>query len=615
VDEARESAVAEALTRGHGGGGAANAGSANSATAEDSLFGDTPTDTASHHLRAYRIRFEPHADLLRKANEPLLLIRELRGLGRAVVQVDLSNLPPLTEIDPEGAYFAWTIDLETEASLEAIQEVFEFVVDDCRLDIQLLADGATPMAGEDAPVPETEGAVVAAAAPAVPAAAPARDVVVSNTGTAVAAPGAANAARPASGAEAHPAGGNAGLGGMSAATSIRVDLDKVDRLVNMVGEIVITQAMLTQQMQGLQIDKYPELIMGLEQMAQHTRELQESVMAIRAQPVKTVFARLPRLVRELASSLGKEIKLVTVGENTEVDKTVIEQLSDPLTHMIRNAIDHGVEIPAERVAAGKPEEGTIMLSAEHRGGRIVIEIADDGAGINRARVRQKAIEQGLIGVEQPMSDEDIDNLIFHPGLSTAKEVSNISGRGVGMDVVKKNLQELGGRVHVQSSPGIGSRFSLSLPLTLAVLDGMIVTVGAERYVIPLTSIIESLRPRSQDVSSLVGQGDVLSVRGEYVRLVHLARIFDISDAISDPTKGLVVLVEVEGGEKIGLVVDELLGQQQIVVKTLETNYRQIDGIAAATILGDGRVALILDVGGLSEMLAAQLRGGAERMAS
>ena len=402
----------------------------------------------------------------------------------------------------------------------------------------------------------------------------------------------------------------ASAGGPVHTASIRVDLDKVDRLVNMVGELVITQAMLGQQASGFSVESHPELIQGLQELSHHTRELQESVMAIRAQPVKALFSKAPRLVRDLSAKLNKQARLVMSGENTEVDKTVIEQLSDPLTHLIRNALDHGLETPEERIAVGKPAEGTIHLAAEHRSGRIIIEITDDGRGIDRKRVLEKAMERGLVERGQTLTDEQTDMLIFAPGFSTASAVSDVSGRGVGMDVVRKNIQDVGGRVVVQSTPGAGSRFILSLPLTLAVMDGMLVAIGGQRYVLPLTNIVESLRPAAHQARALVDVGDVLTLRGEYIRLIPLHRLFGIGNAITDPTRGLVVVVETEGGDRVGLLVDELLGQQQVVIKSLDANFRPVEGISAATILGDGRVALILDVGAIrvmGERLTAQDR--------
>jgi two-component system, chemotaxis family, sensor kinase CheA len=342
----------------------------------------------------------------------------------------------------------------------------------------------------------------------------------------------------------------------------------------------------------------PGLINGLETLSQHLRELQEGVMAIRTQPVKSVFSRMPRLVRELSGQLGKDARLFITGEGTEIDKTVIEQLADPLTHLLRNAIDHGIERPDERVAGGKPAQGSIHLAAEHRSGRIVIEVADDGRGINRERVLARGRERGLVAADAQPSDEEIDNLIFLPGFSTAETVSNVSGRGVGMDVVRRNIQALGGRITVQSRHGEGSRFLLSLPLTLAILDGMIVAVGRESYIVPLTNIVESLRPRRQDIHAVVGCGDVVAIRGEYVKLLYLADHFGVPDAVDDAAHGIVVVVETEDSGQLGLVVDELLGQQQVVVKSLEANYGEVTGVGGATILGNGRVALILDMAGL-----------------
>jgi len=497
----------------------------------------------------YRIVFTPHAELLKKANEPLLIIRQLRRLGGLRVDVDRSRLPPLDVIEPEGAYLGWRFTLDTGVSRSVVQEVFEFVEDDCELTIE-----AEPSA---APV-------------AAPEAAAAADKAGSTT-------------KPVEPAAAAPS------------QSIRVDVDKVDRLVNLVGELVITQAMLTEQSSLLPPDQYTILIQGIEALAQSARELQESVMAIRAQPVKSVFARMPRVVRDLAATLGKEVRIVTAGETTEIDKTVIEQLNDPLTHMIRNALDHGIEDPATRTAAGKPRQGTIRLSAAQRSGRIIIEIADDGRGINRERVLAKAQERGLVPAGAALSEEEINNLIFLPAFSTAEAISNISGRGVGMDVVKRNVQALGGRISVQSRFGEGSRFTLSLPLTLAVLDGMVVSVAKETFIIPLTAIIESLRPRPNDIHPVVGRGEVLALRGEYVPLIPLHRCFSISDAIKDPCRGIVIIVQSEHAGRIGVMVDDLIGQQQVVVKSLESNYGAVDGVSGATILGNGRVALILDI--------------------
>ncbi|WP_257169952.1 chemotaxis protein CheA [Bradyrhizobium sp. SRS-191] len=527
--------------------------------AVEAAVGSVATETKSLGEQKYRIRFRPHTEMLKKANEPLLLIRQLRKLGTLSTEVDSSGLPALDQLDPEAAYFNWTFTLETAVQRSAIQDVFEFVEDDCDLEIELIE---------------------AAAGPA--------ETVASEAGGPLA----------------------SAVAAVSVAQSIRVDVDKVDRLVNLVGELVISQAMLTEQGLGLPADKYPQLIQGIEALAQSARELQESVMAIRAQPVKSVFARMPRIVRELAATLGKEVRIVTSGEMTEIDKTVIEQLNDPLTHMIRNALDHGIEPPAERAAAGKPRQGTIHLSAAQRSGRIVIEVSDDGRGINREKILAKARARDLVPAGASLTDEEIDNLIFLPAFSTADVISNISGRGVGMDVVKRNVQALGGRISVRSRFGQGSSFTLSLPLTLAVVDGMVVSVGRETFIIPLVAIVENLRPQTADIHPVVGRGHVLALRGEYLPLVYLHRVFSIGDAIGDPCRGIVIIVQSESAGRVGIVVDELLGQQQVVVKSLEANYEPVEGISGATILGNGRVALILDVARLHEI---DVRGAAGRL--
>ena len=521
----------------------------------------------------FRIAFTPHSEMLQKANEPLLLIRQLRRLGGLQVEVDTSRVPSFETIEPEAAYLSWIFTLDTGAPQSAIDEVFEFVEDDCDLKVQLVGVQAL-----DAAV------TVVAAGPGGSSPTVATEALHEDLHAATA----------------------------PSVHSIRVDVDKVDRLVNLVGEMVITQAMLTEQSSLLPADQYPVLIQGIEALAQSARELQESVMAIRAQPVKSVFARMPRIVRDLAATLGKEARIVTTGEMTEIDKTVIEQLSDPLTHMIRNSLDHGIELPEVRTASGKPRQGTIHLAAAQQSGRIVIEVSDDGRGIDREQVLAKAQERGLVAVGMTPTDEEIDNLIFQPAFSTAVKISNISGRGVGLDVVKRNVQSLGGRISVQSRFGAGSRFIMSLPLTLAVLDGMVVSVGSETYIIPLTAIIESLRPQSADIHPVVGRGDVLALRGEYVPLIYLHSRFSIDNAITNPCHGIVIIVQSDTAGRMGVVVDELLGQQQVVVKSLEANYDPVDGISGATILGNGRVALILDIARLRE---ADILPGASRLNS
>lgn len=524
-------------------------------------------------VAGWQIDFYPHPALFRHANEPLLLVRELRRLGPVVVAADWSRLPGLNELTPEDSYLSWRFQLHADVPQTKIEEVFEFVLDDCDLIIKPLGEAA------------------AASSKPQESALPDQAVEVSPTAQATGVPKAL-----ASIDEAPVT--------VTPAQSVRVDVTKVDRLVNLVGELVINQAMLVQLGSTLPPDLCPGLISGLETLSQHLRELQEGVMAIRTQPVRLVFARMPRLVRELSNTLDKEARLIITGEATEIDKTVVEQLADPLTHLLRNALDHGIEPPEEREALGKPRQGSIHLSAEQRSGRIVIEVSDDGRGINREKVLARAKERGLIAQDAQLSDAEINELIFLPSFSTAATVSAVSGRGVGMDVVRRNIQALGGRITVDSQQGAGSRFILSLPLTLAVLDGLVVSVGQEAYILPISTIVESLRPEAKDIHSLAGHGDVLSIRGAYVPLLPLHQRFGVRDAVTDPSRGIVVIVETDKAGHLGLVVDDLVGQQQVVVKSLESNYQHVEGIGGATILGDGRVALILDIAGLATGSAA-----------
>jgi len=572
---------------------------------------DTPEVIEPSLVNGYRVYFKPLPELMQKANEPILLLSELTGLAPSFVALDTSGLPDIFDIETEMSYLAWTIDLDGEVSKSAIEEVFEFVEGDCELTITPLDDNGLPITEEElaaasansvsfgAPAPVVDAGPVSDGAGDVPAvAAPAAPTSVSSP--ADTAPNAASA----------PAMASAG-GGPASATggqkkpapkrdSIRVDLDRIDRLVNMVGELVITQSMLSDELSNMTELRNSKLLNGIEELSIYTRELQENVMAIRMQPVKSVFSRIPRMVRDLSSKLGKKATLEMVGESTEVDKTVIEELTDPLTHMIRNSLDHGLEGPEERIEAGKPEEGTITLSAEHRAGRIIIEISDDGRGINRPKVLEKARERGIVGDEE-LSDDEIDNLIFAPGFSTADAVTDVSGRGVGMDVVRRNIQALGGRINLTSQPGQGSVFSLSLPLTLAVLDGMIIGVAGQKYVIPVNSIVESLRPSADQLSTLPNGTELVFIRGEYIPLIRLSSALEVGSGLEDPTKGLVVIVEAAGGQNQGLVVEALHGQQQVVIKSLEANYRSLAGISAATILGNGQVCLILDIDGLANI--------------
>jgi len=561
----------------------------------------------------WEIRFAPHSELYARANDPLLLFRELANLGELTVVARLNEIPPLADFEPFGIYCTWDLTLVSPtATAEQIAEVFEFVEGNCDLSIVPLAPRSVTSKGDPSladlaaivtPPADAAEEVISFAdlADAVKKDMPKRAVPV----PAPAAP-VAKLLKPAE-AAADPAPSMAsedderrtgpedrrGAG----VQSIRVDLDKVDRVVNMVGELVITQSMLTQQMDDTLRARYQELVRGLEVLAQTTRGLQDAVMAIRAQPVKSVFSRMPRLVRELAQKTGKKIKLETIGEATEIDKTVIEQLSDPLTHMIRNSADHGIETPDRRKSLGKPEIGTIRLSAEQAGGNILIAVEDDGGGINRERVLEVARHKGIVAADTTPTDEQIDQLIFAPGFSTAETVSDISGRGVGMDVVLSNIKKIGGSVHVKSKTGQGTRMTLRLPLTLAVLDVMLVKVSGSPYVIPLSSIVETIQCSRADFGRAPSGAKVLRVRGEYVQVVDLANRFQMMSE-ADLGNRFVVLCEAEGGVKIALIVDDIIGQQQVVIKSLEENFESIDGIAGGTILGDGNVALIVDVQGL-----------------
>lgn len=560
---------------------------------------DDEGDSAPAAKPVYEVRFKPRSSLYAKGNEASLLLRDLSRIGEMSVNCDMSALPDLEKLDPEDSWFQWTISIATDKGEEGIRSVFEFAEWDCDLEVKLAeakaeGDDELPMI----PVPFDLSILDEAPAQAE-AAAP---EIVSSVAEVTRAPASVSRATAAAAVEKKekekdvPAPAAATVQTTAAAgQTIRVDLDRVDRLINLVGELVINQAMLSQSVIENDAGGTSSINMGLEELQQLTREIQDSVMAIRAQPVKPVFQRMSRIVREVADMIGKQIRLITEGENTEVDKTVIDKLAEPLTHMIRNAVDHGIETPEKREAAGKNPEGTVKLSAKHRSGRILIELADDGAGINRERVRQKAIDNDLISPDANLSDEEIDNLIFMPGFSTADKISDISGRGVGMDVVKRSIQALGGRISISSRPGQGSTFTMSLPLTLAVLDGMVVTVAGQTLVVPLTAIVETLQPEASSIHSFGANQRLISIRNSFCPLVDVGRILNFRAIQANPVEGVALLVESEGGGQRALMVDAIQGQRQVVIKSLEANYTHVPGIAAATILGDGRVALILDV--------------------
>ncbi len=379
----------------------------------------------------------------------------------------------------------------------------------------------------------------------------------------------------------------------SESASIRVAVEKVDQLINLVGELVITQSMLQQHANTLEAGIHGDLLTSMSQLERNARDLQESVMSIRMMPMEYVFSRFPRLVRDLAAKLEKKIELTLEGSSTELDKSLIERIVDPLTHLVRNSLDHGIELPEQRLKAGKTATGNLILSAEHRGGNICIEVTDDGAGLNREKILRKAKASG-IAVHDNMTDEEVGLLIFAPGFSTAEQVTDVSGRGVGMDVVKRNIQQMGGHVEINSREGAGTTIRILLPLTLAILDGMSVRVGKEVFILPLNAVMESLQPQSQDLKALAGGERVLEVRGEYLPLVSLSGVFEVNDAHQDPTRGIAIILQT-AGKRYALLVDQLMGQHQVVVKNLESNYRKVAGISAATIMGDGSVALIVDI--------------------
>ncbi|KRA51194.1 chemotaxis protein [Pseudoxanthomonas sp. Root65] len=502
----------------------------------------------------WKIGFTPAPSLFMSGNDPLRILRELEHLGPLEIACRMERLPGFEQIDPLEAYLAWDLGLIGKVPRSAVDDVFAWVVDDCELDIQPMQRNAVP--------------VDAVAVAAQPVAA----VVASGAQAPAAAPAANDAAE----------------------SSIRVSVDKIDGLINLVGELVITQAMLKQVSGLLDQAQCERLFAGLDLLERNTRDLQEAVIGVRMLPVDAVFRRFPRLVRDLSARLGKQVRLRTIGEGTELDKGLIERIADPLVHLVRNSIDHGLEMPDVRAQSGKDETGTITLAASHQGGHIVIEVSDDGRGLNRDRILAKAAERGLPLPENP-TDAQVWDLIFQPGFSTADAVTDLSGRGVGMDVVRRNIQALGGEVQLESSAGHGTRVVIRLPLTLAILDGMAVSVGEETLILPLTYVLEALQPQAEDVRTVGGEGRVLRVRGEYLPIVALNQYYRYGQSEADDP--LVVVVEADG-HKLALEVDELIGQQQVVVKNIENNYRRIDGISGATILGDGRVALIVDVGGL-----------------
>ena len=542
--------------------------------------------------QGWSIAFSPYLDLLKTGNDPVRLFRELAELGVFTASVNTRDIPDFADIDPEECNLSWTLKLLGESTLEEINEIFTWVEGDCELDIQALIKNETKSILPTKKIKPEEPAIESLEPSFTPSEANHYDMHKSaNT---------INTTRV-------DAGGELLVDRRSGASnSIRVDTAKIDALINIVGEVVITQSMLGLIGENFSMDQLPQLKRGLSQLERHTRDMQQSVMNIRMLPINFVFSRFPRLVHDISAKLNKKIDLKLVGENTEVDKAVVELINDPLVHLIRNSLDHGIEMPAERIASGKPEVGTIELKAYHRGGHIVIEIIDDGRGLDKNKLISKAIEKGLINEGNILNDKQAFELIFMPGFSTAESVTDISGRGVGMDVVRKNIQALGGNIEILSELAIGTTISIHLPLTLAIIDGQSVAVGEETYIVPLVSIIESVNITEDMLNKVAGKGETFRLRNQYIPIIRMHEIFNVQPKSNIRTnEGVIVVVERQG-VLCGLFVDELLGPHQVVVKSLETNYRRIDGVSGATILGDGSVALILDVAGIVRLSNRQL---------
>ncbi|MBQ4863817.1 chemotaxis protein CheA [Pseudoalteromonas sp. MMG013] len=537
----------------------------------------------------YQIDFKPLPHLFKTGNEPLYMISELAELGELETTAFYDGIPSIENLSPDECFLSWRFFLTTIKPESAIKEIFEWVEDDAHIEITMCG-GLFGKVASNADV-ETENVNTESnIGLETPSPKPVKAEISVNS------PG--KKAEPKKPSE-------------QSSTSIRVGIDKVDSLINMVGELVITQAMLSQiGEQDITETTITSLQEGLAQLAHNTRDLQENVMRIRMLPISFVFSRFPRLVRDISQKLNKQVELKLLGEQTELDKTVMEKISDPMVHLVRNSLDHGLETPEQRVAAGKDPVGTVTLNAFHQGGNIVIEIMDDGQGLNTEKIKEKAIANGLVQESDELSADEINELIFMPGFSTADAVSDISGRGVGMDVVRRNIQALNGSVEVSSAPDVGSTFTIRLPLTLAILDGQLVKVAQHTYIIPLISIVESLQIDISKVSRVGKDLDVLRLRDEYIPILRLYDIFSHQGAIEELDKTLLVVVESDN-HKVGLLVDDLLAQQQVVIKSLEANYQKVDGVSGATILGDGRVSLIIDISGLIKLSGLKRPGSQE----
>jgi two-component system chemotaxis sensor kinase CheA len=546
--------------------------------------------------QGWKIAFCPYLDLLKTGNDPVRMFRELAELGEFTASVNTQDVPGFYELDPEECNLSWTLKIVGDISLKEIDEIFNWVEGDCEIDIQPL-EKKTAKPALVAKKAEPEPALTEIDQPKSPPLEMQAEAVTPEEQ-----PSDNDQAKTSSKASSPirvDANGEVMVDRRAgASSSIRVDTAKIDALINMVGEVVITQSMLGLIGENFAMDQLAQLKRGLSQLERHTRDMQQSVMNIRMLPISFVFSRFPRLVHDISAKLGKKIELKLVGENTEVDKAVVELINDPLVHLIRNSLDHGIEMPADRTAAGKPETGTIELKAYHRGGHIVIEIIDDGRGLDRNKLIAKAIEKGIIGENSILSDKQAFELIFMPGFSTAENITDISGRGVGMDVVRRNIQALGGNIEIISELGKGATISIHLPLTLAIIDGQSIAVGDETYIVPLVSIIESINITGKMLNKIAGKGETFRLRNDYIPIIRMHEIFNVPlKNKSKMAEGVIVVVERQG-DLCGLFVDELLGPQQVVVKSLEANYRRVEGVSGATILGDGSVALILDIPGL-----------------
>lgn len=557
--------------------------------------------------KTYSIYWTPPDWLFQRGLDPLQIMKELRCLGNLTkVSLDVSRLPHLADVDPEKCYFSWELQLTTEKDRRVIDSVFEFVHEDSALSIEQSGTSEQP----DAPVsaipavevdkPKPIGQILVESGLVSPCVLDQALAQQKRVGEILVEQKAVTPQQLEQALHKQRQQESTVQSKKADTASIRVDTAKIDKLINLVGELVITQSMLSDLGTRFEMNQLPVLLERVAQLERNTREIQERVMSIRMLPIGTAFSRFPRLVRDLSARTGKKIQLAVSGEETELDKTVIESIGDPLTHLIRNSADHGLEPPEERLDNNKPELGTIRLNAFHEGGSICITVEDDGRGLNRAKILAKAVKQGLISESEKLTDDQIWSLIFKPGFSTADKITDVSGRGVGMDVVKRNLEALGGTVSIKTALGKGTTFTLKLPLTLAIIEGMTVRIGRETYIVPLLSILESIQPMREAVKTVVGKGELINVRGTFLSMVRLYEVFNLQPEYTDPAKSILLILETEG-ERVAVMVDEILGQQQVVIKSMEQNFRKVEGIAGATILGDGTVGFILDVRGLLEI--------------